>query len=361
MTEDSRQAYRVFDDSPERFRNSHGETKFDGASGVLFEQAMAQTRMAICLSDPNEKDSPIVFANRAFIDLTGYPESEIVGRNCRFLQGPETDRSAVERIRTALEEESVVVVELLNYRKDGSSFWNALHLGPIYNDRNELLYYFGSQWDVSDVHAARADEAHAMAMSRELSHRMKNMFSVIASIVRTTGRLEGNLDMARKINGRIRALGRAYEPTLDDASRGSIEVGQAIRAVLAPYDPDGTRLRFIGNGLRADTNVVSVLGLTLHELATNAVKYGALSENGATVDVEWRHGETGEGEPCLMVIWTEQIGRDASSAELSGSGKGQGIIEALLQHADATIDYDWRAEGLEVRLALPFGARRAAE
>ena len=64
-------------------------------SGVLFEQAMAQTRMAICLADPNQEDQPIVFVNRAFRELTGYEEDEIVGRNCRFLQGPGTDPAQV--------------------------------------------------------------------------------------------------------------------------------------------------------------------------------------------------------------------------------------------------------------------------
>jgi len=172
-----------FDDAPERFRSGGrgagwGDS-FSGASGVLFEQAMAQTRMAICLSDPHAPDMPIVFANRAFRQLTGYSEEEIVGFNCRFLQGPKTDPEPVARIREAIVNEDVVVVELLNYRK---TFWNALHLGPIYNDAGELVYFFGSQWDVSDVRAARAEEQHAKEMARELSHRMKNMFAVISGI-----------------------------------------------------------------------------------------------------------------------------------------------------------------------------------
>ena len=357
MTDDSRQAYRVFDDSPRRFRNSHDEGNFDGASGVLFEQAMGQTRMAICLSDPSDEDSPIVFTNRAFVELTGYSEDEIVGRNCRFLQGPDTDPDAVARIRTALKAEAVVVVELLNYRKDGSTFWNALHLGPIYNDNGELLYYFGSQWDVSDVRAARADEAHSKAMARELSHRMKNMFSVISSVVSTTGELEGNPDIARMINGRIHALGRAYEPTLDEASQGSIEVGQAIRAVLAPYDPASTCLRFIGTGVRVNSNIVLVLGLTLHELATNAVKYGALSVEDATIDVEWQVGRNDDDEDCLVVIWTEHVNR-AKSPDGAGSGTGRGIMTALLEDAEGTIGYDWRPDGLQVRITLPCGSEK---
>ena len=98
--EKERQVLRAFDDSPQRFRDSRNSHRFAGASGVLFEQAMGQTRMAICLSDPNRPDSPIVFANRAFIELTGYDEDDIVGRNCRFLQGPDTDPKAVAKIRT---------------------------------------------------------------------------------------------------------------------------------------------------------------------------------------------------------------------------------------------------------------------
>lgn len=106
---------------------------FAGGTGLLFDQAMAQTRMAVCLTDPRQKDDPIIFCNQAFERLTGYDSDEIVGRNCRFLQGPRTDREQVGKLREAIDEERVAVFELLNYRKDGSSFWNALHLGPIYD------------------------------------------------------------------------------------------------------------------------------------------------------------------------------------------------------------------------------------
>lgn len=350
MADEMDQVHRAYDDSPQRFRDNNAEDKFSGASGVLFEQAMSQTRMAVCLSDPSAPDAPIVFANRAFLELTGYSEEEVIGRNCRFLQGPGTDPEKVSQIRKALEKETVVVVEMMNYRKDGSSFWNALHLGPIYDDAGKLLYFFGSQWDVSEVHAARADEAYAKAMSRELSHRMKNMFSVIGAIVNITGRAQGIQEEVRTINDRIQALGRAYEPTLDEASLGSIEVGQAIKSVLAPYDPEGQRIRYSGDGIRVDPNVVSVLGLTFHELATNAIKYGALSNPDGVVDVEWQNLDPADGR--LKIVWIEQGGPTITQVP-EGAGTGHGIMSRLMSLAQGEVSYHWKPEGLVVTVMAP--------
>ncbi|WP_308916675.1 PAS domain-containing protein [Jannaschia sp. LMIT008] len=358
----SDQAYRAFgrsrDESGDRFRAVHSSDAFDGASGVLFEQAMAQTRMAICLSDPRKDDHPIVFANRAFRDLTGYDEDEIVGRNCRFLQGPDSDAGTIRRISEALDAEEVIVVELLNYRKDGTPFWNALHLGPIYDPDGNLIYFFGSQWDVTDVHAARADEKHAKLMSRELSHRMKNMFAVIGGIVTFTGRSRGAVPLAHEINERIQALGRAYETTLDDAQRGSIDVGEAVRSVLRPYDPDGTRIWVEVDGIRSAPNTVSSLGLTLHELATNAVKHGSLSHDVGTVVVTAETGNDGDasGAPSLRLRWRERGGPSVTPPD-GTHGTGMGIIDTLLRAAGGSLTRDWSADGLTATIELPGDAR----
>lgn len=346
------QSLMRFDDAPERFRSGSTADQFSGASGVLFEQAMAQTRMAICLCDPHAPELPIVFANRAFRQLTGYSEEEVVGRSCRLLQGPKTDPEPIARIREAIANEDVVVVELLNYRKNGTTFWNALHLGPIYNAAGELIYFFGSQWDVSDVRAARADERHAREMARELSHRMKNMFAVISGIVNVTGRMRGIEAEAAEINSRIQALGRAYETTLDDSSSGSIEIGQAIRAVLAPYDGDGALLAIEGQGARMPFATISVIGLILHELAANATKHGAWSVPGGQVVVEWRRSEPDES-PALVITWQER-GAPTVGAEGISSGTGMTITDRLLASARGSIDRHWGDEGLSATIRFPL-------
>ncbi len=328
-------------------------SRFEGATGLLFEQAMAQTRMAVCLTDPKQADNPIVFCNRAFERLTGYRQHEIIGRNCRFLQGPKTDQHQVTKIRDAIRTEEVAVVEILNYRKNGEQFWNALHLGPIYDESGSLKYFFGSQWDVTNIHLARAEERHAKALAREISHRLKNVFSVIGGIVNVTGRAMEAKPVARAINERVQALGRAYEPTLDDALLGTVEVGQAIRSVLRPYDPEGNRIRYTGENIRTDPNAVSVVGLVLHELATNAIKYGALSNDDGLVEVGWQHDIDQFERSSLRVDWKE-TGGPAVEGKPEGHGTGLGIADTLLKFSQGVIRNDWEHDGLRVCISMPI-------
>lgn len=87
----------------------------------MFFAAVETTRMPMIVTDPNRDDNPIIFANRAFLEMTGYGLEEIIGRNCRFLQGPETDASIVDTLRDSIAQRVDIATEILNYRKDGSS------------------------------------------------------------------------------------------------------------------------------------------------------------------------------------------------------------------------------------------------
>ncbi len=114
-----------------------------------FAGAVRATRMPMLITDPRQHDNPIVFVNSAFSKLTGYERHEILGRNCRFLQGPETNRDDVVRIKDAIERRVPIELDLRNYRKDGSLFWNRLLVSPVFDDDGELTYFFASQFDVT--------------------------------------------------------------------------------------------------------------------------------------------------------------------------------------------------------------------
>jgi diguanylate cyclase (GGDEF)-like protein/PAS domain S-box-containing protein len=114
-----------------------------------FFAAVHMSRIAMILVDPNLPGAPIVFANSAFEQLTGYGNTEIIGQNCRFLQGADTDPIALAHIRGALAAEKEVTAELINYRKDGTSFCNAVRIVPVIDASEKLVYFFGSQIDVT--------------------------------------------------------------------------------------------------------------------------------------------------------------------------------------------------------------------
>ena len=114
-----------------------------------FASAVRATRMPMLITDPRLPDNVIVFVNDAFVKLTGYQRSEILGRNCRFLQGPETDADDVARVRDAIGARVPIEIDLLNYKKDGSHFWNRLLVSPVFAEDGHLLYYFASQYDVT--------------------------------------------------------------------------------------------------------------------------------------------------------------------------------------------------------------------
>lgn len=124
-----------------------------------FAAAMRATRMPMLITDPKLPDNPIVFVNDAFLNLTGYGREETLGRNCRFLQGPGTNLDDVSKVRRAISDKQPVEIDLLNYRKDGTSFWNRLLVSPVFND-GELSYYFASQLDVTQERTAGTSPRH---------------------------------------------------------------------------------------------------------------------------------------------------------------------------------------------------------
>jgi PAS domain S-box-containing protein len=106
------------------------------------------------ITDPHQAGNPIVYASPGFLLLTGYPVSGVLGRNCRFMQGPDTDPCAVAKIRAGVESgQPEVSVCLLNYREDGTTFWNQLIIHPIHNSEDQITHYVGVQYEVFNSHS----------------------------------------------------------------------------------------------------------------------------------------------------------------------------------------------------------------
>ncbi|WP_338486943.1 histidine kinase famiy protein [Pseudomonas trivialis] len=181
----------------------------------LFLAAMEASHSAMIVTDPAQPDNPIIFANQAFVNLTGFEQDEIIGRNCRFLQGPETDKGTLAHAQRAIERHHEVCVEVLNYRKDGSTFWNEIFIAPLFNEAGQLVYFFASQLDVSRRHDAEqrlrgAQDMEALGqLTGGIAHDFNNLLQVMVGyldlIQQSAKRPDGDLQRIFKSAGRARA------------------------------------------------------------------------------------------------------------------------------------------------------------
>ena len=323
----------------------------------LFEQATEQTRMAITVTDPHRPDNPIVYANQAFVEMTGYERDEIVGHNCRFLQGPGTDPGAVKRIRAALDRREVRVIELVNYKKDGTPFWNSLHVGPVFDETGELTHFYGSQWNVTELVDNRAQSALQRRVTEELQHRTRNLFAVVNAIVRVSARDDGSgTPLADRIAQRIDAMARAHAASILPGGGGrdgimpeAGDLRSLAGTVLEPYRTDrADRLTLDGPEVELPPRLLTPIGLTLHEMATNALKYGALSRPGGRVTLEWSCDDD-----ALTLRWSEAGGPEIVDAP-SDTGTGSRLIRAVLSGVDGEIEMRWPREGVRADIRLPL-------
>ncbi len=130
--------------------------KDDGLIPYVLTQILDACVNGVTLSDPDLPDNPIVYANKAFEEISGYSQDEIAGRNCRFLQGEDRDQEGLQTIREALKRHEPCVVTLRNYRKNGELFFNRLAIRPLVDHEGQVIYYLGVQYDVT--HQVRARE-----------------------------------------------------------------------------------------------------------------------------------------------------------------------------------------------------------
>jgi PAS domain S-box-containing protein len=190
-------------------------------------RSIHHTPIATVITDPGRADNPIVAVNAAFCRLTGYSEGEIIGRNCRFLAGPETESLARAALARAVARGDPALVELTNHRKDGAAFRNAVMIAPVRNQAGELCYFIGSQMDVGaggDLASARAREAKALISTVTPRQRDVLVFLIRGLRNKQMAGLLGIDEKTVKMH-RARLLDRLNAPTSADAIRIGVEAG----------------------------------------------------------------------------------------------------------------------------------------
>jgi PAS domain S-box-containing protein len=167
--------------------------------------AMMHSRQPMVLTDPNLPDHPMIAVNPAFTGMTGYPESETVGRNCRFLQGSGTDRAATSRLHACIAERRGCVEWVLNHRKSGEAFWNLLFISPVFSRDGTLLHYFGNQRDITHGSSdAEAGDHHVLGKADMAAPAEAEFHALLLGLLNTqpdpARHLETLVEAGRRLN-----------------------------------------------------------------------------------------------------------------------------------------------------------------
>jgi PAS domain S-box-containing protein len=184
--------------------------------------------IAAVISNPRLADNPIIATNRAFCTLTGYSEPEILGRNCKFLAGPATEPWLTDRIRTGVREHRPVLVEILNYKRCGRPFRNAVLVAPVFDTDGVLAWFIGSQVELRDDDVGPGSNRHHKAVARvkQLSPRQREVLQQIAAGHRSK-QIAHTLSLSEKTIKMHRALllAKLQTSNVADAIRIAVEAG----------------------------------------------------------------------------------------------------------------------------------------
>ncbi|WP_027143692.1 PAS domain-containing protein [Mesorhizobium sp. WSM3626] len=307
--------------------------------------ALQRTRMPMVVTDATQKEFPIVLANQAFLNLTRYGASEVLGRNCRFLQGAATSPAAIAEIRAGLQEGREINVELLNYRKDGSAFWNLLHISPIHDDDGRLVYHFASQIDRTDFRRIESLEASEHRLLLEVDHRANNVLALVDSIVRLT-RSDDPALYAASVQRRIQALARAHG-LLSQRGWHEIPLQETISSQIEPYG--ATRALLDGPDVMLAAHSVQPLALFIHELAVNAASHGSLSKETGQLQIKWQARPQNNG---FILEWQETGGPPPPTPRRKGFGTlmTEATIRRQLQ---GSLHREWSDQGVRIVAEVP--------
>ena len=347
----------------------------ESGRGDPFAAAVRGTRMPMCITNPRKPDNPIVFANAAFHDLTGYGRAEILGRNCRFLQGADTDPAARRAIREAIAVERAISIDILNYRKDGTPFWSALYISPVHGEDGGVQFFFASQIDCTDRMEAqrrvveqkaeieeqvrlrtgeleRALEAKNTLL-HEVDHRVKNNLTMIGSLLRLQSRslpdpklratLETMLERVDALASVHRRLYQSDDITLFDLggfARSLAEdvIGASGRRDLAlALDIEVTDI---------SANKAAPAGLILNELVTNAIKHAYADGRSGTLRLAVR----ARNGMARIMLADDGPGFDPDAPHAGSVGRK--LVERLSRQIGA--ETVWRDTGGGTTAAVTF-------
>jgi PAS domain S-box-containing protein len=282
--------------------------------------------------------------------MFGYSAEEAVGRSVLMLIPPDRQSEESEILRKVRSGERVEHYETVRVRKDGTQLHLSLTISPVKGPSGTIIGASKIARDITD--RRRADE-HRTLLINELNHRVKNTLATVQSIaVQTLRTTERSADARLLFEARLAALSRAHDVLTTENWSGA-NVRDIVRRTLEPFQTPHTDIVVDGPSIHLSPKQALAIAMALHELATNAVKYGALSSRNGGVTVAWRKSEM-NGRPSIELTWSEQNGPRV--APPSRRGFGARMIQLhLAAELGGEASLDFRPEGIVCKIASPLG------
>ncbi|WP_373354248.1 PAS domain-containing protein [Pseudoroseicyclus sp. CXY001] len=323
-------------------------------------EAMAlldHSNISLLVTDPRLPDNPIVYVNAAFETVTGYTRDEVLGRNCRFMQGPMTDPEDIELLRRAIADGVETTIDILNYRKNGSSFVNRLVMTPV-RQNGEIRYFLGMQKPLTRAERLRSIN-FGTRMVRELQHRVKNHLAMLGSLIRIEGRRAAEPGPFQHLSERLAGLQALYEELSDpagDRAAGDVALGPFLQRIAdAVARTGGAEGVTIGvdapEGARVSTLVGGKIGFLASEIVTNAVKHAFEGRESGRVQIV----ATADGDDLRLIFDDDGTGLAEGAEWPRAASVGGRILAGLLAELEATLAIDTGADGTRITIDIPGG------
>jgi PAS domain S-box-containing protein len=274
--------------------------------------------------------------------IFGYNAEEAVGQPITIIipqDRQDEERTILTRIRRG---ERTEHFETVRQHKQGSLIWVSLTISPVKNAEGKIV---GASKIARDITKQKRSNDQITILAREAEHRSKNLLASVQAAIHLS-QSDTSEGLKDAIEGRIRALANVHSLFVETRWIGA-ELSAIAAQELAPYsEQDKARVRIDGPQVLLEPNVAQAVAVTLHELATNAAKYGALSTVQGKVELQWSHATDGQ----LILRWTEHGGPEVRVPERKGFG-GR-LIERTVEQLKGNVHFDWRPEGLLCQITL---------
>lgn len=329
------------------------------------KEALGRLPFAIVLTNPELEDNPITYVNHAFELVTGYARDAVIGRNCRFLQGPMTDPAAVSALRAGIHERKAVTVDIMKYSAMGEPFMNRLMISPLDEDSGRVPHFIGVQLahDGSAFMAQVDDRTRQLdrAMS-ELQHRVKNHLALIIGMIRMQSRDSMAKGEFATLARRVEALQLLYEEMTgaqlrgDGSNRnGPVSLGAYISRVgnaIAHLDGrPGVRVNIDADSIRVPLDHATQIGLLVSEVLTNALQHAFEGRREGIVELRIKRLS---GNMARVQISDDGIGLPEGIDWPDSASLGGRIVKQLAEGLGARLSVDRGLAGTIVTLDAPL-------